>query len=238
MSDSVFAPPTSIERGGRVAFGTDERLWVQFYLRSRLNPYRSSQEGKPSYDAVDFVKIRQPAERDQLDIAVTEEHKQRWPKQWEAYQAKKRQIPDGTPVKLLFPNEPHITDLCVDLNIDTIEQLAQLSEHGINRLGMDGRKYVAKAQAALDRLEATKEVGRLTRELDEAREDARLAREALAQMGSRVDALEARLRQPDDETPMEMPRRRGRPPKQPEAAVEPSGEDWLRSTTPEHVVEG
>ena len=235
MSGSAFAPMVGIGPGGRVDYGGDDaRMVVRFYLRSRLNPYKSGIEGRPVYEPYDYVKIRHPGERDEIDVEVNDEHRQRWPRHWEAYQQKRKQTPQGTPIKLLFPNEPHIVDLCVDLNVETIEQLAELSEAGINRLGMDGRKYVAKAQAALDRMAATKEVSKLTRELEEAREETRLANEAMEQLQRRVDTLEARSRQLGDAPAEFVPKRRGRPPKEPEA--EPSGEAWLRSA-PEHVVE-
>lgn len=141
--------------------GGDAKLWVKFERRSRKNPYKSELEGRPIYEPVDYVKIRQPGERDEWVGPVTEAHRQRFPERWRQYQEQTEQTPEGTPVQLLFPNEPHIVELMLDLRIQTMEQLAGLTEQGIDRLGMDGRKYVARAQAAMDRSEALREVTRL-----------------------------------------------------------------------------
>jgi hypothetical protein len=211
MSDTQFARPTGIGEGGRVQFGADDRLWVKFVRKSVRNPGKSDREGRPIYEPVDFVQIQQPGERDMLMRPVREEDKYRWPRLWEAYQAHTEQTPEGSPVQLLFPNEPHIADMMKDLRVLTIEQLAQLSEHGITRLGMDGRRYVAKAQAALDQTAAAREVGRLTRALEEEKERGQLLADNFKLLQDRFDALERRME--EDEEPALPLRRRGRLPK-------------------------
>lgn len=171
--------------------GGDERLWVKFSRKSRRNAFRSEQEGRPIYEPVDYVTIQQPGERDQLVTPVREEHKLRFPRQWAAYQQSVDQASPGTPVQILFPNEPHITDLLLDLHIQTVEQLAQLSEHGIERLGMDGRKYVQKAKAAMEKSESIKEVTRIQHELTEAQSEIAVLKANNEQLLRRLDALEA-----------------------------------------------
>ena len=116
---------------------------------------------------------------------------------------------------MLFPNEKHVVEMLRDLHIMTVEQLAQVSEHAIRRMGMDGRKYVAKAQAALDQTAAAKEVGRLTRALEEEKERSMLLDDNMKLLQGRFDALERRLHQRlDEELDDPQPRRRGRPPKE------------------------
>lgn len=196
MSD--FAPIGLDERGEVQVGGGDARLWVKFEKKSRRNAFRSEQEGRPIYEPIDYVRIQQPGERDQLVRPVREEDKLRFPRQWAAYQADSEQVPDGTPIQLLFPNEPHIVELLHDLKILTVEQLAKLTEHGINRLGMDGRKYVQRALAAMDKAENSKEVNRLARELADATDRMEVLERANQRLLERLDALEAEAEANDE----------------------------------------
>lgn len=189
MSD-YFAPMAPDASGAMRLTGGDERLWVRFEKRSRRNAYKSELEGRPIYEPVDYIKIQQPGERDQVMRPVQEADKQRFGRQWEQYQRETEQTPEGTPIQLLFPNEPHVVELMLDLRIQTMEQLAQLTEGAIERLGMDGRKYVSKAQAALDRAQALKEVTRLEHTLRDAQDELETLRKANADLQRRMDALE------------------------------------------------
>lgn len=190
MSD-YFAPMAPDPMSGVMRLeGGDGRLWVRFERRSRRNAYKSEIEGRPIYEPIDYIKIQQPGERDQWVGPVTEAHKARFPKQWEQYQKDTEQTPEGTPVSLLFPNEPHVIELLLDLKVQTIEQLAQLTEQAIDRLGMDGRKYVAKATAAMDKSEALREVTKLTHELTAAKDELSVLREANTALQGRMQALE------------------------------------------------
>jgi hypothetical protein len=198
-------------RGQPVVAGGDSRLWVKFSKRSRRNPFRSEQEGRPIFEPVDYITIQQPGERDQLVRPVREEDKHRFPRQWDAYVADSEQVPDGTPIAMLFPNEPHVVEILRDLKVLTVEQLAQLTEHGITRLGMDGRKYVARAIAAMDQSANAKQVSRLERELTDANDRMRTVEEANAALQARITALEALVsRRDDDEEEEERPRKRSR----------------------------
>jgi hypothetical protein len=205
---SEFAPIGLDERGQPVVGGGDGRLWVKFIKKSRRNAFRSEQEGRPIYEPVDYVQIQQPGERDQLVRPVREEDMHRFPRQWAAYQADSEQVPDGTPIQMLFPNEPHIVDLLRDLKILTVEQLAQLTEHGISRLGMDGRKYVQRAKGAMDKAENSKEVNKLAHELTDARDRMAVLERANTVLQERLAALEEAREEDEDEPP----RRRGRKP--------------------------
>lgn len=191
MMSDYFAPMSPDPMSGVMRLeGGDQRLFVRFEKRSRRNAYKSDLEGRPVYEPVDYVRIKQPAERDEWVGPVTEAHKHRFPRQWEQFQKETEQTPEGTPVELLFPNEPHVVELMLDLKIQTIEQLAGITEGGIERLGMQGRKYVNKARAALDKSEALKEVTKLTRELDDARDELATLKGANERLQARMQALE------------------------------------------------
>jgi hypothetical protein len=193
---SGFATLAVDERGDVEIGGGDKRLYVKFSRRSRKHAFRSEQEGRPIYESVDYVTIQQPGERDQVVRPVNESDKLRFPNHWRAYLADKEQVPDGTPVQLLFPNEPHVVDLLRDLKVFTVEQLAELGEHGIDKLGMDGRKLVGRAQAAISKAENLKEVNRLTGELRNATDRLAVLEVANQKLLERIDALEEARAEP------------------------------------------
>lgn len=190
MSD-YFAPMTPNAFGQLRLAGGDENLNVWFSRKSRKNSYQSEVQGRPVYEPVDYIKIQQPGERDMFEGPVTEDHKRRFADRYRQFLANVDQVPNGTPIKFLFPNQDEVVNTMLDLKILTIEQLASITEQGIERLGMDGRKYVARAQQALDRSEALREVTRLEVVITDQADEIAVMKQGL----ERQAALIAELRQ-------------------------------------------
>lgn len=69
---------------------------------------------------------------------------------------------DGTPIRTWPVVQPSQAKLLLDLNIYTVEQLAELTEEGLNALGMGARALKAKAVAWLD---SAGDQGKLSAEL-------------------------------------------------------------------------
>lgn len=146
--------PAQIARQGygtAAAGATDDKLIVGFYRKSILNVAKSQQEGKRICEDRDFVKIQHPGESlNIVDRPVQDSDKHRWPRQWSMFEQGKKQVPDGIPVTLLYPDKPSITDMLIGYNIHTVEQLAGLSAHGIGTVGMGCQEWVNKAQKYLE----------------------------------------------------------------------------------------
>ena len=90
--------------------------------------------GGPSHRAVDMIAIQHPGERDRLERVVREDDKFEFPRQWAQFAAQQEQIPDGTPLAVLFPSDPDIVDV-----------LASMTEPGLERAGMGVRGWQKKA---------------------------------------------------------------------------------------------
>lgn len=132
----------------------DEQLIVAFYPYSQLNKFKSNAEGKPVYETKDFVSIQHPGEN--LNVVkheATEQEKRRFARHWAAYQQGKNQVPDGVPLTLLFPSSPHIVETLRGYNIHIVEQLANLSAHGIGSVGMGCQEWVNGAKRYMERAE-------------------------------------------------------------------------------------
>ena len=133
---------------------TDEKLIVGFYRKSILNSAKSKEQGKRICEDRDFVMIQHPGENlTKVDRPVQDSDKVRWPRQWAQYSQGRKQVPDGIPITLLYPDKPSITDMLISYNIHTVEQLANLSADGIQTVGMGCQEWVNKAGSYLKQAE-------------------------------------------------------------------------------------
>jgi hypothetical protein len=98
-------------------------------------------------EGADFVEIKHPGEASLncIDRPVTDADKSRYPQQWQRYLEGREQIPDGVALSLLFPTSPGIVRKLADENVHTAEQLAGLSSHAIQSIGMGCQDWVNKA---------------------------------------------------------------------------------------------
>ena len=127
-----LASHTSIRRmgewGGVVNYGGgDASMVVMFYMKAVSNPAKSAEVGRPYFDDKIFVRIHPPGERlNIVDREATNLEKQRYPLQWQQFQANAPQVSDGTPVDLLFPASPATAGALKASGVHTVEQLAKL----------------------------------------------------------------------------------------------------------------
>lgn len=131
--------------GGIVEFGDDSRLFVEFTLRAVPDEIASREMGRPISRSVDYIRIRQPGERDEIMRPAHDGDRKRFARHWEAYQAGRQESPDGTPLAILFPNNPEIVENLKYLKIFTAEQLAGLNDTQVQNVGMGARAWQQKA---------------------------------------------------------------------------------------------
>lgn len=180
----------------------DERLHVTFSKKAVLNKIKSKEEGRPIAEAVDFVRIQQPGERDYIERPAYQNDINRFRKQWDRYQSNSGESATGTMLSVLFPANPEIVENLKYLKIFTVEQLSMLNDTQLQNIGMGGREFQTRAKAYLDKADKGKDYHGLAARID-AMETERAADK------KRIADLEAALAKVDDET--EKPRR-GRPP--------------------------
>lgn len=104
-------------------------LIVKFFRGTKRNVFKSTQQGYPEDVAVDYVRIGQVGERDDVvhEVVLIGADK-KWPEQWKAYQEGREQISDGMPLDTLFPGNPEIISTLKANHIHTIEQLASITD--------------------------------------------------------------------------------------------------------------
>ena len=127
-----------------------DRCIPVFYTRAVEDKEATLKQGRPMFRDVAYVQILVPGNnKDIMDRAVKEEDKQRWPRQWAAYQNGQEQVLEGTPLgewPLMRPAQ--IAQLNA-VNIRTVEQIADASDAAMQGIGMGARELKAKAKAYL-----------------------------------------------------------------------------------------
>ena len=142
--------PQTYTPDGVAVFGNDAQLMVRFFVHPELSTYQSKIQGVPVHHDVEMIEVFQPGEKESVKQLVTDFHRYRFPKQYEAFKEGKEQTASGTPLELLFPSEPSTVLTLRNLHIYTIQQLSALTDTGIANLPMGGRQLVDRAKKYLE----------------------------------------------------------------------------------------
>lgn len=172
--------------GGIVEFGSDSRLFVEFYSRPVQDEVASRDANRPVNKQVDYVRIRQPGERDEINRPAHNGDVQRFRNHWQAYQEGRQAIPEGTPLSILFPNNPEIVENLKYDKVFVVEQLADLTDTQIQNIGMGGRQWADKAKTFLKAANSGRGFATLNAKLDQL--EAKSAADS-----EKIKALEAAL---------------------------------------------
>jgi hypothetical protein len=120
--------------------GADARLAVSFYKKAVENVVKTQDEGRPIYEERVFVRILVPG--DSLSIIDTfahEDHKKRFPIQWQHFLNKQGNNDDaisGTPLNQWPLISTTQAEELRGMKFYTVEQVASASDQQIARIGM------------------------------------------------------------------------------------------------------
>lgn len=147
-----------------------DTLSVRFEMEAQEDEAASKEAGRPVFREVEVVEVRIPGDPDIRRRPATEADRQRWPKQYLAFRTMNPEEKDGTVGTLLkvWPvmKLAQIKEAAY-FGIQTVEQLASVSDSNLQRLGPG---WVSLRNQAKDYLERAKDSGLLTKmrsELDE-----------------------------------------------------------------------
>lgn len=146
-----FSSATGINWNGHVGTvqygGGDQSMIAMFYNRPTANPGKSAEAGRPIFEDRVFVRIHPVGERlNIVDRPATTQDQRRFPTQWGQFKDNRQQIPEGTPIDLLYPEHPSIGASLRAGGVHTVEQCAELSGTAIDQLGMGAQRYCNDAQ--------------------------------------------------------------------------------------------
>lgn len=133
----------------------DAKVMAEFYTRSVVDGAASRDAGRPIHRDITNVKITQPGEGrlSVYDQPATDEDVARFPRQWQQYKAGQAQEVVGSPLTLLFPDNPAIVANLKFMSVFTVEQLAELPDTALQNVGMGARAWQEKAKAYLAKAE-------------------------------------------------------------------------------------
>lgn len=124
---------------------------ARFYVDKKLMGKASEDAKRPVYEDRVYLELRIVGNRGDVVIhEAKEEHKQRFPEAWAAYQAGHETPHDGTPLTSWPRMTPAMVANLRGLNVFTIEELASLPDIALQKIGMDGMKLRADAQQYLE----------------------------------------------------------------------------------------
>lgn len=168
-------------RGGRLA-----GLLPQFEMQSVPDPVASEREGRPIFKDVEIVQLLTPGNMLNIPVEkVTQEHREQWPREYQAFKAGHEISADGTPLEQ-WPilRKSQVAELKA-MHLFTVEHVRDMSDHVCQRF-MGGMRLRALAKAFLDDAEA----GALLSQVTAANE--KKDRE-IAELRAKVDELSTLL---------------------------------------------
>ena len=121
------------------AHDPDARLAVQFYERPVQNEYQTAAQQRPIFENVVFVKIITPGDKlNIIDTIARQDHKDRFPRQWAAFQQRKDATSQfvGTPISEWPRVSAAQAEELKALKFYTVESVANASDAQLQGIGM------------------------------------------------------------------------------------------------------
>lgn len=235
-----FSSPTSIQWQGHVGAveygGGDKAMVVIFFKKATHNPARSLETGHPFYDEKVYVRIHPPGER--LNIIEREakgDDARRWPNQWNQFSQNREQVPEGTPIGLLYPDKPSIEATLRASGVFTVEQCADLSGHAIDNVGMGAQAWVNSAKKYLEYANKGVNAAKFRAEMEEKDRELKVLRSQIEELKKTLDQIRTNSMPPDLATIQAMiANAMGRPQHLPQTSFDPQLAQ-LNATSPANL---
>jgi hypothetical protein len=182
---------------GTVDFTNDTDLIVNFYNRSVVDPQRSTSEGMPIHKDMVYVKIMRAGEQlNIIDRPMVDQDRRRFARQYENFLHNKSQVPEGTPIELLFPNNPAVADNLRGRGVYTIQQCANLTAHAIESIGMGAQEYVNRAKKYIEAAASGQSFIKYQEEMKKKEAQIALLKRQQDEMRAQIDGLIAKMSDP------------------------------------------
>lgn len=198
----TFSNPIGVEMApggthGLAKFQDDKNLLVLFYNRAVDDPVESAKRGRRFTRNQVYVKIQHPGEvLNIIDKPATDSEKFRFREQWSRFVANRSQVPDGTPIDMLFPNHPAVGENLRAMGVYTIEQCAALSANAIDTIGRGAQEYVNRAQKYLENASSGAAFTALQRELELEKQKTASLEHQMVEMKKQLDHFMMRHNDP------------------------------------------
>jgi hypothetical protein len=165
----------------------------RFYLEPVQDELASAREGRPIFREVERVEIFLPGNPWTMPVHnVTDEHRQRWSREYEAFRQGLEPIVDGTPIaEWPILNRAQVMELQA-LQIMSVEEVAALSDTACQR-AMGLMALRSKARAYLDDAQAVALTEQLSKENENLRSEQASLKRQVEELGELVNRLHGEL---------------------------------------------
>ena len=159
----------------------DQGVYAEFHYHPRRNELKTKELGRDIYEDTPYVRIMVPGDKDNIVFRpVRDTDRQRFPRQWQAFQAKEEQVQEGTPIVEWNGVTRSQAEELKSVGVKTVEALIAMPDSvaqgfmGINALKAKAKAYVEDASfsAPIAKLTGENEILRQELESLKARLDA------------------------------------------------------------------
>jgi len=179
---------------------------VEFEMYPMVNAVKSKEAGREVCDEEPHVRIRIPGmDKEEFFGPVNEQIKKEYAAEWEAFQNGQRVAQSGTPIERWPQLTPGQVRMLKNLHIYSVEDMATLSDMGLQKVGMGSAKLRADAQRFLSLAQAAADVELL----EGLQEEAKVRDAELKELRETVAAMQ---RQMEENKPARKPRKQKDPP--------------------------
>lgn len=129
---------------------SEPNVRAEFFTHAVLLPAQSRDAGRPMYVDRDYVRISVVGSKDVFEAPANEQHKERFPVEWDAYQRKQARPLSGTPITEWPAISPAQVRNLQSYNVMTVEDMANASDAALQKIGMGARELQQRARAFLE----------------------------------------------------------------------------------------
>jgi hypothetical protein len=146
---------------------SEARNYPRFFIETVRDEHSSRHHGREIFREEERVEIIMPGNPYTRPIMrVSDEHRQAWPKQYEAFKAGQEIATEGTPLEAWARVQPKQLHELKALGFRTVEQIADMDDQAAGRVGTGGRHLRRMARAFINDAERMAAVERLAAEND------------------------------------------------------------------------
>lgn len=175
-------------------FGPDSNNYPRFFMDQIQDMVASEAQGRAIFRDEERVEIIMPGNPHTRPVArVTDEHRQRWPKEYEAFRQGIEVSADGTPLEE-WPilKRSQVMELKA-LGFKTVEHIRDMDDLAIQRIGMGGRRLKEVANVFLDDAGRIALTNRLSADNDRKDEQIVALQRQITEMGALMESKFAEL---------------------------------------------
>jgi hypothetical protein len=121
---------------------TEDGVLAEFYDKS-VKTNEVTDTGLPVFVQKTYIKIRLRDNNDVFDQPASEEHKKRFPVEYNRYLLNKKEVENGTPLNQFAFLTTGQLELCRFRGIFTVERLADLTDEQVQSLGLTEERELA-----------------------------------------------------------------------------------------------